>query len=465
MTAKQLLDAIGQLDERYIEEAEAEIHGRNRRLVVRWAATAAAILLVFISVLGTVMAVNAGFRQMVFSFFHIGQVESVPDHNDRGFHVSKSDIGGRIQAEYIQLGDSYYESGDGVLYHVDYGENDTVRSVRFWNVQDGTAVEIDTQKKSFSTAWQGETYQGEIYWCIHDGGVSVYGEGTYTDGSPETGWLTNSVSGRSDAVLLYLSQGRQQDYRQYPMLYHLDTEKTEDFLQGTGAEDLSNTWDYQWSGGLDRVIITCLETGDEKTYYFCDVTKKSLTNLSTLTDQKIDGAFFADHDTLLLVQVSEDQKSCSVFTYDVATGRLVQALRRENYFLQDYGTYSIVNYGMMFFGGRYGLYVDPKKTLSVVDLKTGSKTPVNNFVFQNNGSFLSNPSKTKLLYSVTEEITDESMGFSQLGVLDLEGGTFTAFDREGYAGLKEWCIGWFDDNRVEISSSQSGTNALYLYTF
>ena len=90
---------------------------------------------------------------------------------------------------------------------------------------------------------------------------------------------------------------------------------------------------------------------------------------------------------------------------------------------------------------------------------------MNNFVFQNNGSFLSNPSKTKLLYSVTEEITDESMGFSQLGVLDLEGGTFTAFNREGYAGLKEWCIGWFDDNRVEISSNQSGTNALYLYTF
>ena len=249
------------------------------------------------------------------------------------------------------------------------------------------------------------------------------------------------------------------------MLYHLDTGKTEDFLRGTGAEDLSNAWDYQWSGGLDRTIITCLEAEDEKTYYFCDVTKKSLTNLSTLTDQKIDGAFFADHDTLLLVQVSEDQKSCSVFTYDVATGRLVQTLRRENYFLQDYGTYSIENYGMMFFGGRYGLYVDPKKTLSVVDLKTGSKTPVNNFVFQNNGSFLSNPSKTKLLYSVTEEITDESMGFSQLGVLDLEGGTFTAFDREGYAGLKEWCIGWFDDNRVEIRSSQSGTNALYLYTF
>lgn len=104
-------------------------------------------------------------------------------------------------------------------------------------------------------------------------------------------------------------------------------------------------------GGLERAIITCLETEDEKTYYFCDVTKKSLTNLSTLTDRKIDGAFFADHDTLLLVQVSEDQKSCSVFTYDVTTGKLVQTLCRENYFLQDYGTYSIANYGMMFFGG------------------------------------------------------------------------------------------------------------------
>ena len=100
MKAERLLAAFGQLEEQYIEEAAPGAQGKRRASrVKRNAAAAAAMLLIFAGVFGTAMAVNAGFRQMVLSFFHIGQVESVPDHNGDGFGVSESDIGGIVKAE------------------------------------------------------------------------------------------------------------------------------------------------------------------------------------------------------------------------------------------------------------------------------------------------------------------------------------------------------------------------------
>ena len=109
------------------------------------------------------------------------------------------------------------------------------------------------------------------------------------------------------------------------------------------------------------------------------------------------------------------------------------------------------------------MYVEPAGAISVVDFKTGVKTLVNGFVFDPHGDFLSNLSNTKLLYSVTGEISDETLAISQLGILDLKAKIFTVFDRESYENLQEWSLGWFDDDRVEIRSSQSGTDALYLY--
>ena len=121
--------------------------------------------------------------------------------------------------------------------------------------------------------------------------------------------------------------------------------------------------------------------------------------------------------------------------------------------------------GLMLFGKRYGLFADPSGNLSVADLKTGTKTQVNGFTLETGGNFLSNPANTKFLYSVMEDQTDDSLGISKLGVLDLKSGTFTAFDRKGYENLSECSLSWFDNNRVQISSGESGTDAIYLYEF
>ena len=64
------------------------------------------------------------------------------------------------------------------------------------------------------------------------------------------------------------------------------------------------------------------------------------------------------------------------------------------------------------------------------------------------------PSGNKLLY-YSSDSKAEGLGISQLGVVDLEKGTFIAFDREGYGNLYEEGIGWSNDSTVSINARSS----------
>lgn len=458
MKTKRLLAALGQLDEQYIEEAADRPHERKRRNWIRRGAAAAAIMLILVGTVGTAMALSPEFFQRVLAFFHMEQAETVPDHNGEGSAITQSDIGGLVKAEYVRLESSHYASGYGTLYQVDREENGTIRAVRFWAVEDGALLALDTQKHSFTTMWQSKTYQGDIYWCAYDGEISLYSSGISDVSGSE--WVCAPIPGRMDAIWLYLSQGSQSDYWAYPVLYHLDTGEAEDVLRGTGVEELSLAYDYQWSGDLSKVIVTCRSAAapEKACVYFCDVLAKELSELQDLTGVQNADALFADDSTLLLTQFTE--QGCSVFTYDLHAGQIVQILDQ----IKCFGQSGEENYGMMFFGGRYGLYVNQAGGLSVFDLKTGEETFVDGFAFCADGRFISNRSNTKLLYYVADDSAN-GLGVSQLGVLDLSAGTFTTFDRAGYDSLYEWSVGWFDDERVEVWSRQSDTGAIYLYEF
>lgn len=449
MKAKRLLTALGELEEQYIEEALPAIRPQKRKRLARWTAAAAAALLIFLGTVGTAMAMSPQFRRMVYSFFRIEQAEPVPPPSQKDGAMTQSDIGGRVSAKYIRLEDNRYDTGFGTLHRVDWSEDgSTIKSVRFWAAED-ELVMLDTQKSSFTATWQKETYQGEIYWCNYQGEISLYANSPRSDNS----WYANSIPGRTDAVLLYLSRGRYEEHRSYPMLYHLDTGETEDILQAAEQEELTQADFYDWSGDLGKVIFIFFDDNKNRCFYY-DVRTKTLTDLAELTGINIRSAFFADDDTLLLLQA--EGTAYSVFAYDPASGQLVQTLDSLKAFDE--------KDGILFFGARYGLYVEPTGELSVTDLKTGTKTPVSGFTFTKGGSFLSNRSNTKFLYSAGES-TSEDLGIAQLGVLDLTTGIFTAFDRKAHDSLCEWSLGWFDDDRAEIRIQQEDAAGIYLYGF
>ncbi len=79
------------------------------------------------------------------------------------------------------------------------------------------------------------------------------------------------------------------------------------------------------------------------------------------------------------------------------------------------------------------------------------------------GDFIANGSR--LLYYRWEGAPGSTI--AELGVLDLEQGTFIAFDREAISGGSDISLGWFDDRRVQVraASADGRALALYLYEF
>lgn len=442
-------------------EPAAQRRGRPVRRTLSGVLVAAAVL---VCTMTAALAASPELRQSVLSFFHLGTAEQVPGPGDMDVDspdepiVTQADIGSQVKAQYIQVDSSWYNSYSN--NNTELKEDGSVRAFCFWSVEDGvlTKQEEEPQESSFSVTWRGMDYQGTFYWCVRDGEVSLYSNG-YAMLS-DTGWEVRPVSGRTDAVLLHVSQGSQREYACYEFLYHLDTGEVEDILTGTGIEKLELAYDYSWTDDLSGLIVTC-NRGDQvnsaETYY-CDVAAKTLTEVGDLTGTGANCAFFADNETLIVSSFTDTE--CSVWSYNLITGQTGQVLDQAHRYYQS----DEAPYGIMFFGARYGVYAAQSGETSVFDFKTGEQFPVEGFTLPKGGSFLSNPSNSKLLYWVSDD-SAAGLGVSELGVLDLEKGTFTSFDREGYDALYEWTMGWFDDDRVAIHARTPDGETLYLYLY
>ena len=117
--------------------------------------------------------------------------------------------------------------------------------------------------------------------------------------------------------------------------------------------------------------------------------------------------------------------------------------------------------GVLFTGRRYTVFVQPDRTIRVIDLKTGEQTPVENFTFSQGDSFMPSPSGDKLLYTASES-DSAGLNITQMGVLDLGRGSFYAFGREGGEELYEISIGWLDDSRIELRSHSEDLRSYYI---
>lgn len=408
----------------------------------------AAALVLACTVMGA-LAVSPELRTLVLSFFHLEETERVPETASPG--VTQAEIG-PVKAQYIRLDGKRYSDGYGVLFQVDRSEEDAhVLAARFWTVEDGELVTLECQTTALDLTWKGEPVRDTVYWCVTGDRAFCYCDGAMV--ASDTDWTVRSIPGRTDAVLLYISQGRQLDYRQYPLLLHLDTGEVEDILAGTGADELDNAAGFDWSADLSRVIIN---TNDGLATYLCDRSAGTLTELTPPGDAEEISAVFAGEDALLLFAPTWTENAgytaMSCWAHDLSTGEMTQTLADEPIYREEAP-------GAMFFGSRHCVRVRADRSVSVLDLLTGTETPVENFTLDELGTFSSNPAGTKLLYFVRDTGL-KGLGISQIGVLDLEKGTFTAFDREGYETLREVSLGWFDDSRVMIHATprdDSGT--------
>lgn len=431
------------------------------------------------------LAASPELRRAVLSFFRIEEREQVPGQTDinpsdinqpdvdqpydNQPDISQTEIGSLVKAQYIKMDQRYGLSG-GLLNNLTWSDDGrTLLEAEFWEIKDNNLVpvQVDMRTSQIDITFQDINYQGNLYWFIRNGELYYFQGSPYgVDTRPEDEWSVEAIPRHTDVLLLKLAQGQQTDYTEYPMLFYLDTGETEDFLASTGARELEYAYDYSWSENMRRALILCSAGMGGLQEWLCDLDARTLIRLDELTGMGEEvSAGFADNDTLILTthttsEEDETWQTITCYAYDIPTGQNTKTLDKAHYY-----RWWDEPYGAQLFGSRCVL-IGEDGQVRLVDLKTGMQTVVEGFTWQTGDEFMPSPSGNKLLY-YSSDSKAEGLGISQLGVVDLEKGTFIAFDREGYGNLYEEGIGWSNDSTVSINarSSDGETRYLILYTF
>lgn len=437
--------------------------------------TAALAAVLSVTCLATVaFAASPELRTAVLSFFRMEEREQVPNSSagPDGPDVSNAEIGALVKAQYIKM-DKYFGLSGSLLTDLTWSEDrKTLLDYKFWEVRDNELipVEVDMQTSQVDITHKGIRYQGEFWWYVRDGHLDYFAGDNRTideDGEREWDWNFSLVPGRTDVLLLHLSTGRQMEYVESPFLYHLDTGETEELFAGLDPDVLAESDGAVWSDDFRLALITGhagaeFPNGREWLY---DRETGTLTDVRTLGGVGADMAMFADGDTLILYDMTDNvdggAQYVTLYSYDLSTGLAVKTLEQTPY----YRDWEENPSGVMTFGSRC-ILISEEGQVQVVDLKTGNRSLLDGFTFQKGDDFMISPFEDKLLYFSMDSET-EGLGIAQLGVADLEKGVFFAFDREGYENLYEEGIGWSDNNTVSINAStpDGETRYLLLYQF
>ena len=485
----QLLDAMEQIDDGYIQSAQTRLNSTNTAKQHRGSfrkrllpLVAAAVLLM--STLTVAMAASSAFRAAVLAFFHIAEVEQVPDLGAEVSDeptVTEKVIGEMVKAQYIQMGGEfqYQYTDNNLLYRYEYDEElQDMRPDQFWTIEGGELVPVDItmNRREISVDWRGVTYQGVFDWFEWNGSVKVFHTsltGTWGEDDLEVNTEVSVIPGRTDKVLLTLALDTQMSSSCYYMLCDLATGQVEDFLAGTGAENLERDrdrlHDALWARDMSGAILTCGWWGEDTDYYL-DLETGTMTEIGALTGVDEAAAVFADDRTLLLFRWDEpeaesDPDTVTCWAYDLDAGTLTKTLNG----VPRYSARSENAHGVHLLGDHVPccVVVGEAGQTQVVDLVTGAATEVENFTFSPDGSVGANRSGTKLMYYVRDTDAQPHLQWAQLGVIDVERGTFIAFDRD-IAATAELGLFWLDDNTVAIRNQaleDGGVRGLYLYQF
>lgn len=409
---------------------------RSARPLKRALAGTLAAVLVLASLTGIAMAASPEIRRAVLSFFHIGEVERIPAEADTpgAGPITGTDIGGRVTAWYLTLdSDEYAEFRNGVRLD---GDGNVERFVLCdFEGDELTITEMEPKRTEFSVTWRGIDYDCTASWCVRDRQALVRGEGRVP--GMDADWSFDSIPGRSDAALLYVSQSSQLEYRCYPYLCELETGEITDVLAGTGINALEYPYQYIWSDSMNRLFVT---THEPRRTYYCDIARGLLIPLDELVDRDALWGVFIDEGTAVITN-SMPSETYSAWVLDL------DSLAHRQTLSDAPANNGPGNAGTELLGGRYCIYTSQTGASTVIDLVTGEDKSIEGFV--NRGSFLANGSR--LLYFYPDEEA-EGLSIASLGVIDMSTGVLTAFDRSGYEDMEGVSVSWLDDERVILES-------------
>lgn len=446
MNTKLFLNAMGDIEDTYIICAQKRLnHAPAKVLSIKRIFTVAlAAVLVLLCTVAAAMAVSPEFREAVISLFQIGEVEQVPGIPAGANEVKQVTIGGEVSAQYVKVEGSW----TGLLQWRDANEDQAFEGEqgRFYDVIDGELVEVGMDASEISTtlSWYGRNIDIYLRFFVYNEKLYLYNG---TGGACYEGNMTFVVTpmrlgAHTDVVLLLGECYGSEANTNWAWVCDLKTGEVRDVLSGCGLETLGSARPILFTEDLRHALVRAGNDTAEGTPYLVDLEKKNYAPLGELMDLNIPETFgayeiaFYDSDTLLLAMAPLWQpQPTSVWTYHIPSGVVTPTITEEAD-LQPITSANSYDWALVQKTGEDG-------TVTILDTHTGGRIKLEGITAEGNCYLKANPSQTKLLWV---DWVDNDL--NRLGVIDLETGEFTAFERESMELQYNEDVFWMDNNRV-----------------
>lgn len=440
------LDAMENIRDEYIVNAQQRlgyVSERNKsrgHSMKRIFTVVLAAVLVLLTTMAVAMAVSPEFREAIISLFQIGEVEQVPEIPAAVNEVRQVTIGSEVSAQYVKV-QGVWLSDDGDVLLRQYSDD----SDHFYDLKDDELVEvgIDAPVTTSTLYWQGRNIDVQLRWLVYNGRLYLhngYG-GTSDDGITTVVVNPERLGSRTDVAVLR-GECYGQTEANWAWICDLETGEVWDVLAGCGIETLGYVRPVLFAEDLKHALVRAGDTVNG-TPYLIDLEGKTCTPLSELFGMDIDEDSFGsyevslyDNDTVMLAMAPLWQpESSSVWTYHIPSGTVTPTVVDET-------GLEIIPCGEPY---RWTLAqkVDEDGLVTIVNLRTGGQVKLEGITAEGHCYLKANSSQTKLLWVDWGDI-----GLNRLGVIDLENGEFTAFERAGMELRYNQAVFWLDDDRV-----------------
>ena len=447
MNGNIFLDAMENIRDEYIVSAQQRLgyvleQNKSRgRSMKRIFTMALAAVLVLLTTMAVAMAVSPEFRAAVISLFQVGETEQVPDIPTEVNEVLQVTIGGKVSAQYVKVQGVWLPDDEEDALFRQYSDD----GEHFYDLKDGKLVEvgIDAPVTTSTLYWQGRYIDVQLHWFDYNGRLYLYNDyrGASDDGITTVVVSPERLGSRTDVAVLR-GECYGQTEANWAWICDLETGEVWDVLAGCGIETLGYVRPVLFAEDLKHALIRAGDTASGAPYLI-DLDGKTCTPLSELIGVDIDedsfGSYevsFCGNDTVMLAMAPLWRlESSSVWTYHIPSGTATPTVVNET-------ELESISCGDPY---RWTLAqkVDEDGLVTIVNLRTGDRVKLEGITAEGSCYLKANSSQTKLLW-----VDWGDSGLNRLGVIDLENGEFTAFERAGMELRYHQTVFWLGDDRV-----------------
>lgn len=415
------------------------------------------VVLATTTTVATAMAVNEDFRETVkefiFEFLHIEEEETVPqlpgteEVSIETMYVEpdRSFLGGVIEGRYVHTPVSCNAREGVYVICTDEIEMNQGSHYDAYYEENGEFIKLKEQTFQGDYSVFGQNFHLEFDWVLHNGQVVI----TYV--GVEEPYRIPVNPGDSDAMLVELlcsvnTETGEKVATAYPVFINLETGELMDVLAGTGAEMLGDLCNQAVSEDGSKMLLA----QSDGTLYYVDLVAKELYSVEELSGERADACSLIG-DTLACWVLKDGQYRA--WNVDLETLERKEVFTGNPNVMYLNGFDTIVHWGTMFTGSHFALEVDENSNVTVIDLATGERFPVEGFTWPadqyQDVLWECSPDGKRLLISGGEI----GLKYEYIGVLDFEKMQYLEFERVNPNEVYEWKPYWFDKDTVIIQAT------------